>query len=265
MTSRTPGQPPRLSVVIPVKDERESVPVLADELDAALANVEGGWEAIWVDDGSSDGSLEVLRELSAARPGHRYVSMDGNQGQSAALLAGFRAARGELIGTLDADLQNDPADLPVLLHELDTRDVDLVNGVRARRHDSFVRKASSRIANAYRNLLTRETVSDVGCSLRVFRRRFADPLPPFRGMHRFLPTLLRLNGARVAEVPVGHRPRQHGHTKYGVHNRLWVGILDTFGVRWLMTRWARTPVRETSETGPAAGEPEGASGELGEQ
>ncbi len=130
--------------------------------------------------------------------------------------------------------------------ELESRDVGLVNGVRVSRRDTWIRRVSSRIANGYRNALTRETVTDVGCAIRVFRRELADPLPPFRGMHRFLPTLLRLNGATVAEVPVGHRPRRHGHTKYGIGNRLWVGILDTFGVRWLMARWARTRVGEAS-------------------
>jgi len=242
-----PSGPVHLSVVIPLKDEAESVPVLAREIETALAGLPAPWECVWVDDGSTDGSLEVLRGLARTDPRHRYLSLKGNHGQSAALLAGFRAARGEVLATMDADLQNDPADLPRLLEEMEARGVGLVNGVRVRRADSWVRKVSSRIANGFRNLLTGESVTDVGCSLRVFRREYAEALPPFRGMHRFLPTFLRLNGCTVAEVPVRHRSRTHGVTKYGISNRLWVGIADTFGVCWLKRRWARAPVRERSE------------------
>ena len=157
-------------------------------------------------------------------------------------MAGFRAALGELVATLDADLQNDPADLPKLLAALDHADV--VNGVRANRQDSWVRQLSSRIANGFRNWVTGESVSDVGCSLRVMRREYLDGVTMFRGMHRFLPTLLRLRGARVTEIPVTHRPRRHGESKYGIGNRLWVGLVDVFAVRWMQSRFVRYEVRE---------------------
>lgn len=237
---------PTLSVVVPLRDEVESIPVLAEEIEEALDGAGIDWECIWVDDGSEDRSLEILRELVDSSFRHRYLSFDRNYGQSAALLAGFRAARAPLLATLDADLQSDPADLPGLVEELEVRSVGMVTGVRRRRHDSWIRRLSSRIANGFRNLLTAESVTDVGCSVRVFRREYAVCLPGFRGMHRFLPTLVRLQGCEVAEVPVTHRPRVHGETKYGIHNRLWVGIVDTLGVRWLKARWARPRIAEAS-------------------
>ena len=225
---------PRLSIVIPLFNEEENLEPLLAELTAALEGLEHGYEVLLVDDGSSDGSAAVLRRLAAADPRLRVLRQPRNQGQSAAFAAGFRRARGEIIATLDADLQNDPADLPGMLAQLG--DCDVVCGVRTDRHDSFVRRASSRIANGVRNRLTGESITDVGCSLRVMRTRHARRVLPFDGMHRFLPTLLRMEGARVKEVPVRHRPRLRGVSKYGIHNRLWRGIADIFGVRWLQRR-----------------------------
>lgn len=246
-TGPAPGDGPDaglgLTVLIPLKDEEENVPALGAEIRDALEGLGRTWEVLWVDDGSTDGSLTALAAEAAADPRARYLSFDANYGQSAALLAGFGAARGAVVATLDADLQNDPADLPRLLEEMEVRGLDMVNGVRARRRDSLVRKISSRIANGFRNRLTHETVSDVGCSLRVVRRELVQGLTPFRGMHRFLPTLVRLRGGTIGEVPVRHRPRVHGRTKYGINNRLWVGILDTLGVRWLQSRWVEPQVR----------------------
>ncbi|MDH3253607.1 MAG: glycosyltransferase, partial [Acidobacteriota bacterium] len=158
-----------------------------------------------------------------------------NLGQSAALVSGFERARGKTVVTLDADLQNDPADIPRLLAELD--EADVICGVRVNRQDDFMRLLSSRIANSVRNRLTRDSITDVGCSLRVCRAEFLEHVPAFNGMHRFLPTLLKLNGARVKELDVSHRPRHLGTSKYGVGNRLWRGISDLFGVRWLQRRW----------------------------
>lgn len=215
---------------------------MARQIEDVLSTRTLEWEVLWVDDGSEDGSLEALKTLAAPGSRHRYLSFDHNYGQSAALLAGFQDARGSVVATMDADLQNDPRDLPRLLDELDAWDVEMVNGVRARRRDGWLRKVSSKIANGFRNWLTDEEVTDVGCSLRVVRREFVQDLPPFRGMHRFLPTLVRMQGGRVREVPVHHRPRVHGETKYGVHNRLWVGLRDAFGVRWLKARWVRPRV-----------------------
>ena len=242
-TSKTPA----LSVVIPLKDEEGSVPLLAAEIENALDVAGIVWEALWIDDGSRDGSLEQLRKLARRRPAaHRWVQLAGNHGQSGALALGFRLASAPVIATLDADLQNDPADIPRLYALLHESGAGLVNGVRTHRNDSWIRRFSSRLANGFRNWITHEQVTDVGCSLRVFRAEPARGVPPFRGMHRFFPTLMRLRGVAVCEVPVNHRQRQLGETKYGISNRLWVGILDTFGVWWLQRRWVETRVAALS-------------------
>ena len=226
---------PRLSIVIPLFNEADNLEPLAAELAAALDGLDGGYEVLFVDDGSRDDSPAVLARLAAADPRLRVLRQPDNRGQSAAFAVGFRQARGELIATLDADLQNDPADLPRMLAAME--DCDVVCGVRIERHDSFVRRASSRIANGVRNRLTGESITDVGCSLRVMRARHARRVPLFEGMHRFLPTLLRLEGARIKEVPVRHRPRLRGVSKYGIHNRLWRALADLFAVRWMQRRW----------------------------
>lgn len=238
----TGGPAPRVSVVIPVFDEEESIGTLHRELDAALVKVAGGVEIVFVDDGSRDRSLERLRAIAATDPRVRIVELDGNQGQTAAFAAGFATARGEITVTLDADLQNDPADIPRLLDAFDATGADVVNGVRTQRNDSWLRRLSSRVANGVRNRVTHDRVTDVGCSLRAMRTAQLRRIRPFRNMHRFLPTLLRLEGAtRVVEIPVSHRPRRHGVSKYGIGNRLWVGIADLYGVRWLQAR--HLPVR----------------------
>jgi glycosyltransferase involved in cell wall biosynthesis len=255
-----PGSSPRrrgieLSVLVPVKDEAESIPLLSAEIERELDRLGRAWECLWVDDGSRDGSTELLRALHAARPEHQLIRFDRNYGQSAALGYAFHAAAGRVLITLDADLQNDPADIGRLLEHLESRpELGMVNGVRRRRHDGLVRRISSRIANGFRNWLTGEAVSDVGCSLRVCYRDCVQAIPPFRGMHRFIPTFARMRGYRIAELPVGHRARRFGEAKYGVHNRLWVGLLDTFGVRWLQRRHVAPRVAETTlaSTTPAA-------------
>lgn len=230
--------PMDISIVIPVRNEVESVRILAEEIAAALADSELRWEVVWIDDGSADGTRDVLMAVHEGDRRHRPLLLARPQGQSAALVAGFRRARAPRIVTLDGDLQNDPGDIPSLLATADRTGLDVVNGVRRGRQDSRLRRVSSRVANGFRNRVTGESVTDVGCSLRVFPAEAARRVPSFRGMHRFLPTLLRLQGCTVGEVEVRHRPRRHGRTKYGVGNRLWVGLLDTFGVWWLKRRWA---------------------------
>jgi glycosyltransferase involved in cell wall biosynthesis len=223
-----------LSVVIPVRDEAGSLHVLHRELDAALGGVSGGIEILLVDDGSRDDSLTRMREIAGADPRVRVLALDAPHGQSAALDAGFRAARGTVTATLDADLQNDPADLLLLLSHLDRADV--VGGIRAERRDTWVRKLASRIGNGFRNWVTGESVTDVGCSLRVMRTTYLRRVKLFRGLHRFLPTLLRLEGARVIEIPVSHRERRFGRSKYGILDRLFVGFADVLAVRWMKSR-----------------------------
>jgi glycosyltransferase involved in cell wall biosynthesis len=226
---------PEISVVIPVYNEEESLPLLAVEVQGALQATRRPYETIYVDDGSTDGSPEILRQLACEDSTVRVIRQRRNCGQSAALEAGFRFARGGVIITLDADLQNDPADIPRLLERLDAYDV--VCGVRTNRRDSWVRRISSRIANGIRNRATHDSVTDVGCTLRACRAEYVKRLPMFTGMHRFLPTLMKMEGARVTEVPVHHRPRLHGQPKYNIRNRIWRALVDLFAVRWMQTRW----------------------------
>jgi glycosyltransferase involved in cell wall biosynthesis len=217
-----------------VHDELDSIEPLYREVFEVLGSLPGGVELLFVDDGSQDGSLESMRKIAAVDRRVRVLALDGQYGQSSALEAGFRAVRGEITATMDGDLQNDPADIPRLMTHLDRADV--VNGVRADRHDTWLRKLSSRVGNGFRNLVTHEQVSDVGCSLRVIRSAYLEDLRLQRGMHRFLPTLLRLQGARITEMPVRHRSRRYGRSKYGIGNRLFVGIADTLAVRWMQSR-----------------------------
>lgn len=225
-----------LSLVIPVYDEEGNLPELGRQIAAALVDRPESYEVIFVDDGSTDGSPAALERLAAGDPRVRILRLRRNRGQSTALAVGFRRARGRLTATLDGDLQNDPADLPRLLDELDA-DHDVVCGVRTHREDHWLRRVSSKVANGVRNRLTRESITDVGCTLRVYRTSFVRELPMFDGMHRFLPTLLRLDGARIKEVPVNHRRRLHGVPKYNVRNRIWRTLVDLFAVRWMQRRW----------------------------
>ena len=235
---------PQLSVVIPVYDERENLPPLLDELRAALAVTGRTWELLLVDDGSTDGSGDWIAAEAARDPCVIALRLERNSGQSAALAAGLARAHGDVIVTLDADLQNDPADLPRVLAALENADV--VSGIRRNRQDSWSRRATSRIANAVRRAWIGDPVTDMGCSFKAYRRPVLDGLPMFNGVHRFLPALCVLRGARLVEIPLAHRPRRAGVSKYGVANRLGRGFYDLIGVRWLRARLLRTHVRESS-------------------
>jgi len=238
--------PVELSLVVPVYNERDNLPVLVEEIGRALAGRgEGGrYEIVAVDDGSTDGSLDVLKALKREHSEIHIVAFAANAGQTAAFAAGFGAARGRVIVTLDADLQNDPADIPVLLAELEQSGAAAVAGYRVDRRDSSWKRLQSRIANGVRNQLNRETIRDTGCSLKAFRAEALRALPMFNGMHRFLPTLVRMQGGRVTEVPVHHRARRFGKTKYGMWNRVFRALVDALAVRWMQRRALRYRVRE---------------------
>jgi len=235
-----------ISLVIPVYNEEECLRGLHRECCAALQSLPYAWEILLVDDGSTDGSLACIKALAAEDPRVHYLSFDRNHGQSAAFAAGFAHAQGEIIVTLDADLQNDPRDIPRLLERYFQGDVDMVVGWRRKRHDTWIRRLASRIANGIRNALTGENVRDTGCSLKVLRADLARRIPMFTGMHRFLPTLMKLLGARVAEMPVGHRPRTTGVSKYGILDRAWVAWWDLWAVRWMQRRFIAYRIHETN-------------------
>jgi dolichol-phosphate mannosyltransferase len=231
-----------LSVVIPARDEIENLAALLAELNTALDRIGGSSEIVIVDDASADGSGEWLLQAAQRDPRLRPVRLAAPSGQSSALAAGFAGARGRTIATMDADLQNDPADLPRLIAALERADV--VSGVRERRHDPWLRRVSSRVANAVRRAVLGDTLTDIGCSLKAYRREALDGLPLFTTAHRFLPALCQFRGARVVEIVVAHRPRRAGRSKYGVGNRLGRGLWDLVGVRWLRGRMMRWRARE---------------------
>ena len=236
---------PELSLVILAFDEQECITDCVREARDVLKRTGRLFEIIVVDDGSTDGTYRVLRRLKPSVPELRPLRLTYHCGQTAALDAGFKAARGDVIVTMDGDLQNDPADIPSLLQLIG--DWDVVCGYRKKRQDSLVRRASSRIANWVRNRLTHETIRDVGCSLRALKAECVRGLKLYDGMHRFLPTLLKLDGWRVTEVPVNHRARRTGKTKYGIRNRFFRGLRDLMAVRWMQSRWLRYHVEEENE------------------
>ncbi len=224
-----------LSVVIPVFNEEDNLRPLIEELEGVLNNLGRRFEVVCVDDKSTDNSLAVLDELRATRPWLRVACHRVNSGESAAEATGFQQARGSIVVTMDADQQNDPHDIPMMLKAMQ-EDVAAVCGVRRKREDDWVRRLSSRIANAFRNWVTGDRIGDAGCTFRALRREALREVLVFNGMHRFLPTILRLQGYRVVEVLVNHRPRVKGQSKYGVGNRAWRGLVDCFAMRWYRRR-----------------------------
>jgi len=223
-----------LSIVIPIYNERENLVPLEEKLNETLTKLNLDYEIILVDDGSQDGSCELIRKLQKHNRHLRLIRFTANFGQSAAFMAGFRTALGRIIVTMDADLQNDPADIPLLLEKIG--EFDVVCGWRHERNDPWIKKVSSKIANAVRNRLSQETIADTGCSLKAFRRECFAPLVLFNGMHRFFPTLMKMEGFTVNEVKVRHHSRLHGQSKYNIRNRLWSSWNDLLGVRWLKKR-----------------------------
>ena len=241
-----------LSVVIPVYNEEESLPVLWPEIRDALGPSGLAFEVIFIDDGSRDRSAEIIRAFREADPRVRLVKLKANAGETAATDAGLKAVRGRHVVTMDADLQNDPRDIPDMLRHL--QEWDAVTGWRVNRGagDSLVRRASSRIANRVRNALSDEAIQDSGCTFRAFRRECLEDLVLYKGFHRFIPTLLRMRGFRVIEVPVNHRPRRFGQSKYGIGNRALRAFYDLMVVRWMKDRRLHYEIAEdlSGEAGP---------------
>jgi dolichol-phosphate mannosyltransferase len=240
------SETPALAVVVPVHNETENIAPLVAEIKAALTGTHP-FEIIYVDDGSTDATLQTLKDLGKQTPELRIIQHHICSGQSAAVATGVRVARADIIATLDGDGQNDPADIPKLfdvISQAPDPDNMMVAGRRANRQDSLLKKFSSRIANNVRECLLRDDTQDTGCGLKVFTRKAFLEMPHFDHMHRFLPALMKRRGGTIVSVDVNHRPRERGQSKYGVMNRLWVGIVDLFGMMWLQRRARNTDITE---------------------
>jgi dolichol-phosphate mannosyltransferase len=236
----------QLSIVVPVRNEQDNILPLLVEIHAALEG-RAEFEVVYVDDGSTDATAQRLREALARHPRLRVLAHARSCGQSTALLTGVREARGEWIATLDGDGQNDPADIPKLLAARNDG-LSLIAGYRKSRRDTWLKRFSSRVANGVRSRLLGDATPDTGCGLKLFRRLTYLELPYFDHMHRFLPALVQRNGGATISVEVNHRPRERGVSNYGLFDRLWVGIVDLFGVMWLKRRARRPVVTEIKKT-----------------
>jgi len=238
---------PDLSIVLPVYNEADNLGPLWAELVDVMPTLAESVEVIFVDDGSDDGSADILHRMAKDDSRIRLLRFEANAGLSAAFYAGLQATRGRLVATMDSDLQSDPRDIAMLMTHL--RDADAVVGWRFIRHDSWLKRLSSRIANGIRKVVTGDHVQDSACSLRVMRGECVSAMPPYTGMHRFMPTLLKIAGFRVVQVRVNHRPRRFGRSKFGVSDRAFSAFADLLVVRWMMARRLRYRIAERIEPG----------------
>lgn len=234
----------KYSVIIPIKNEAENIGPLINEVEEVLLKMEKPWELIVINDGSTDSSLKQLKEMQISRPYLKVLTFDKNYGQSAAMLAGFEKAEGEIVISLDGDRQNDPKDIPNLLNKLSG--FDLVCGWRKDRKDTLFKRLISKLANLIRGFLCEDSLHDSGCSLKVYRKKALSQLPAFYGMHRFLPALFVFKGYKVTECPVNHRPRTEGKSHYNIFNRSIGPMLDLLGMWWLMNRKIDYSIKEFS-------------------
>lgn len=225
---------PEISVILPCYNEEDNIYPLLGELAPVLDQVGRPYEIIYVNDASTDGTARVLTEAMAKYPTLRMITHRMNSGESAGFLTGCNYAQGEIIITMDADMQNDPADIPMMMKALDQW--DCIAGVRRKRIDSITKVVSSRVANGVRGFLLNDDIHDAGCTFRVFRHKMMECVVPFKGLHRFAPSMWKWQGYRVTEMLINHRPRFKGVSKYGTMNRLWVGIADMFAMRWYRKR-----------------------------
>ncbi len=226
-----------ISIVAPVYNEEENLPILVAQLVDVLRPLGKSYEMIFVDDASTDRSRSLLKEMISRYPQIRVLGFKKNCGETAAGAAGLKAARGDVVITIDADLQNDPKDIPMLLDYL--KEYDMVTGWRQKRDDSWVKRITSKIANRIRNTLSGETIRDSGCTYRAYKRECFENIKLYKGMHRFMPTLVKMEGFRVIEVPIAHHPRQFGVSKYTTWNRMGRTFIDLLAVRWMKSRHIR--------------------------
>jgi dolichol-phosphate mannosyltransferase len=231
-----------ISVVIPVYNEEENLPTLISQLTEVLERLGRSYEMVFVDDGSTDKSRKILKEMISQYPQIRILGFKKNCGETAAGAAGLKEARGKVIITIDADLQNDPKDIPKMLEHLE--DYDMVTGWREEREDSWIKRITSRIANGIRNWLSGETIRDSGCTFRAYKKECLQNLKLYKGMHRFMPTLVKMEGFRVIEIPITHHPRKFGLSKYTTWNRMWRAFIDLLAVKWMKSRHIHYEVEE---------------------
>ena len=247
----------KLSIIAPAFNEVDNVGPLVERIDAVFSPLGYEFEAVIVDDCSTDGTAEKLLQLASRYPFLRVVRLDKNSGQTAAMDAGFRHARGRIWGTVDADMQNDPGEIPRLMEML-RPDVDMVNGWRKKRSDNALRRIQTRIANGIRNWISEESIQDSACSLKVYKRQCLEGLTLYKGMHRFFPTLVKMRGFKVIEVPVSHNPRLHGVTKYKFGSRVIRAFVDLLAVRWMKKRqlhYRATEITPLTSSGPPERQP----------
>jgi dolichol-phosphate mannosyltransferase len=228
------NHPIDISVVVPVYNEEGNLPVLIPQIAEVLKPLGKTYEMIFVDDGSKDQSRPLLKKMALEYPQIRILGFKKNCGETAAGAAGIKEARGGIIITIDADLQNDPKDIPKMLDYL--KEYDMVTGWRQKREDSWVKRITSRIANRIRNRLSGEEIQDSGCTFRAYKRECLQEIKLYKGMHRFIPTLVKMEGYRVIEIPIAHHPRQFGVSKYTTWNRMWRAFVDLLAVKWMKSR-----------------------------
>lgn len=235
-------RPIEISVVVPVYNEEENLPVLVPQIAEVLKPLGKTYEMIFVDDGSRDQSRRLLKEMVSQYPQIRILGFKKNCGETAAGAAGIKEARGRIVITIDADLQNDPKDIPRMLDYL--KEYDMVTGWRQKREDSWVKRITSRIANRIRNSLSGEEIQDSGCTFRAYKRECLREIKLYKGMHRFLPTLVKMEGYRVIEIPIAHHPRKFGVSKYTTWNRMWRAFIDLLAVKWMKSRHIHYEIEE---------------------
>jgi dolichol-phosphate mannosyltransferase len=236
------NHPIDISVVVPVYNEEENLPVLIPQIAEVLGPLGKTYEMIFVDDGSQDHSRRLLKEMALQFPQIRILGFKRNCGETAAGAAGIKEARGGIVITIDADLQNDPKDIPRMLDYL--KEYDMVTGWRQKREDSWVKRITSRIANRIRNSLSGEEIQDSGCTFRAYKRECLQDIKLYKGMHRFIPTLVKMEGYRVIEIPIAHHPRKFGVSKYTTWNRMWRAFVDLLAVKWMKSRHIHYEIEE---------------------
>jgi dolichol-phosphate mannosyltransferase len=236
-----------LSVVVPIYNEKENLSHLYNTLTEALENRVSSYEILCVDDGSVDGSSVLLDQMSEADHRFKVIHFEQNCGQTAAIYGGIKKASGRYIALMDGDLQTDPRDIFTLMPYLEK--YDFANGMRVKRQDTLLKKISSRIGNGVRNWITGDKIYDTGCPMKLFKREVASSFYLYEGFHRFLPTLARMNGYQVVEVPVSHKDRAFGVSKYGVWNRAFVGLMDAIVIGWLRKRVIKYQIRGEEQVG----------------